>query len=493
MKWSELIKDLEVLKRGGDADPACTDVTYDSRQVKPGAVYVAIPGHKKHGDAYIADAVRSGAVAVVSENPQPACKVAWVKVANPRKTAGALAAKLWNIRWENMITVGITGTNGKTTVAHLFHHLFSKTCGAEHSWMFGTITYSLGTFTKEASRTTPESCDIFRFIGQAQKRPCALTMEVSSHALALDRIEGFMYDIAVFTNLTQDHLDFHGTMDEYYEAKKKLFSRYMKNGGTAVINIDDPWGKRLAAELGTLRCVTFGTSKEASVRLADYSCTWDGTEIEVSEKGKNVKFQSNLSGLFNVYNLIALWAGARALGRSQEEICESMRTVEPVHGRMQRVNVPAEYTMAVDYAHTPDALEKVLSAARPLTRGRLLCVFGCGGDRDRTKRPRMAEAVAKYADEAFITSDNPRSEEPMSIIREIAGGIPMDFPHRIEADRREAIRMAMKSARFGDCIVVAGKGHETYQEIKGVRHHFDDAEVITELGQEMKRNSTNAA
>jgi UDP-N-acetylmuramoyl-L-alanyl-D-glutamate--2,6-diaminopimelate ligase len=491
MNWNELTEGIEIVERGGGDNLAVSDVTYDSRQVTAGAVYVAIPGRRTHGDSFIAEAVRRGASAIVSENARPECGVSWIRVSEPRKTAGLLAAKLWNIRWDAMITVGITGTNGKTTVAHLFHHLFSVEWGAGLSWMLGTITYSLGTRSLPSHHTTPESCDIFRFIGQARPGPRSLTMEVSSHALALDRIEGFFYDIALFTNLTQDHLDFHVSMEDYYQAKKKLFTSHIKSGGAAVINTDDPWEMRLSTELGSVNCVTFGKNNQASVQITGAECSWGKTEVEIREKGSTEKFQSSLNGLFNVYNLVALWAGARALGRTSGEIRDIIRTAPPVCGRMQRVDIPAEYTMVVDYAHTPDALEKVLAAARPLTEGRLICVFGCGGDRDRTKRPLMAGAVAENADEAVVTSDNPRSEEPMSIIREITAGMPMDFPHHVEADRRSAIFKAMKLARRGDCIVVAGKGHENYQEVKGVRHPFDDAEVISELGTEMKRNAAH--
>jgi len=491
MQWRELISEIDIQENGGGADPCITDVTCDSRCVAAGAVYVAIPGRTVHGDSFIAEAVGRGAAAVVSVNAQPACGVPWIRVDEPRKAAGRLAKKLWNVRWDDMITVGITGTNGKTTVAHLFHHLFCNTFGADRSWMLGTITYSMGAHSRPSSYTTPESVDIFRFIGRAAVRPRALTMEVSSHALALDRVEGFYYDIAVFTNLTQDHLDFHSDMESYYQAKKKLFRDHIKQGGTAVINIDDPWGMRLAEELRDVRRVTFGGNGRSMVRIMNHSCTWGGTEVEINEEGETVKVQSRLSGLFNVYNLVALWAGARALGRTSEEIRESIRTATPVTGRMQRVHIPTQYTMVVDYAHTPDALEKVLAAARPLTKGKLICVFGCGGDRDRTKRPFMAEAVAKNADEAVVTSDNPRSEEPAAIIREILTGMPLDFPHHVEPDRRMAIRKAMTMARAGDCIVVAGKGHETYQEVKGVRHHFDDAEVIAELGAELKSCDMN--
>ncbi|MBD3391248.1 MAG: UDP-N-acetylmuramoyl-L-alanyl-D-glutamate--2,6-diaminopimelate ligase [Chitinivibrionales bacterium] len=490
--WQDLISGSAVIDRGGQGNPRVTDVTHDSRQVKPGAVYVAIPGLRVHGDAFITEAVGRGAAAVVSENAQRGCGAPWIQVRAPRKLLGTLAAKLWNVRWEDMVSVGITGTNGKTTIAHLFHHLFSETYGAERSWMFGTISYAMGASSREARCTTPESADIFRFMGLSQPGPRALTMEVSSHALALDRIEGFFYDVALFTNLSQDHLDFHKNMEDYYAAKKRLFTGHMRKDGVAVINIDDPWGARLARELKGIRQITYGRNGNATVHIADCTCSWKGTKVKINNQGETVSFQSNLSGFFNVYNLVAFWAGARALGRSDEEIRNCVKTASPVRGRMERVSIPADYTLVVDYAHTPDALEKVLSAARPLTKGRLLCVFGCGGDRDKTKRPRMAEAVAGNCDEAVVTSDNPRSEDPESIIRDILEGMPLDFPHQVVVDRREAIRTAMQTARTGDCIVVAGKGHETYQEVQGVRHHFDDVEVVNGLQAEMNKAKVNA-
>jgi UDP-N-acetylmuramoyl-L-alanyl-D-glutamate--2,6-diaminopimelate ligase len=347
--------------------------------------------------------------------------------------------------------------------------------------MFGTIAYVLGETTVDAPNTTPEASDIFRHIGTARRAPKTLTMEVSSHALALDRVGGFAFDLAVWTNLTQDHLDFHKTMEDYYQAKKRLFTEYLKPHGVAAVNIDDEFGKRLVGEISGVPTITFGADQQADVRLAGHTCTWDGTAVEILYQGGTVRFNSSLNGLFNVYNLGMFWAGSRALNRDEAEVAKAATTVPAVKGRIERAKVPTDYTLVVDYAHTPDALEKILVAARSLTKGKLVCVFGCGGDRDRTKRPLMAKTVAQNCDEAVVTSDNPRTEKPTAIIAEVLTGMPLDFPHHVVEDRKEAIRRAMQIARRGDCVVVAGKGHETYQEINGVRHHFDDMEVITDL------------
>jgi UDP-N-acetylmuramoyl-L-alanyl-D-glutamate--2,6-diaminopimelate ligase len=313
-------------------------------------------------------------------------------------------------------------------------------------------------------------------------------MEVSSHALALDRVAGLTYDCAIWTNLTQDHLDFHKTMEDYYQAKKLLFTGYIKKGGRAVINIDDPWGKRLAGELPHIEIATYGWSEGARVRIVEGVSSPNGTDITLQTEAGRLHFSSKLSGHFNIYNMTALVTGALSLSINVKVIERCFQTMETVPGRMERVPLSAGYSVFVDYAHTPDALVNVLSTARNFTQGRLVCVFGCGGDRDKTKRPLMAEAVTQHCDEAIITSDNPRGENPLSIMRDIVQGIPLDFPHVTIADRREAIRKAIREARPGDCIIVAGKGHEDYQEIKGVRRHFDDRETVVELFAELERS-----
>jgi UDP-N-acetylmuramoyl-L-alanyl-D-glutamate--2,6-diaminopimelate ligase len=446
--------------------------------VTPGSLYISISGFKVHGDLFVKQAVDNGACAVVSENALPACGVPWAQVASTRPLSGILSRLVYNIDLSTMTKIGITGTNGKTTTAHLFKTLLALSDTDDDVWMFGTIRYYALGKSEAAHNTTPEALEIFRDMHTAARKPKSLVMEVSSHSLALDRVAGLEYDCAVFTNLTQDHLDFHETMEEYYAAKKRLFTEYRTKNGKAVVNIDDPYGKRLAQELGRKNTVTFGKEESADVRIISWECDWDSTAIEVSVSGTPYNFSSKLAGFFNVYNMTTLVAGAYALGISMGNVDKCLSTITTVPGRMERVPLAAEFSAFVDYAHTPDALENVLVTARKLTRGRLICVFGCGGDRDRTKRPRMAEAVSHHADEAIITSDNPRSEEPQAIINDIMAGIPLDFPHQVVVDRRDAIRKAVSLARAKDCIIIAGKGHEDYQEVKGVRHHFDDREEV---------------
>lgn len=482
MKFDLLLKrtGCTVIASGGGGVPDITGITCDSRAVNKGDLFVAVPGTKVQGDVYIADAVRRGAAAVVSAK-EPGVSIPWARVENPRRALGLLGKALWEVNVEAMRCVGITGTNGKTTSAHLYTKLFEQRFGAEKVWMFGTIDFKLGTGRMTASHTTPESLDVFRFIGGASegKRPQAVVMEVSSHSLVLDRVAGLVFDAAVFTNLTQDHLDFHQNMENYYQAKKRLFVDFMKKDGWSVVNIDDPFGRRLAGEIGGGRRMTFGKSADADVRITDAECSWDGTAVKLDVRGKRQQVHSALRGFFNVYNMTGLCAGAAALSFDWAEIERACAAIDTVPGRMDRVALDAPYSVIVDYAHSPDALVNILRTSRQLTKGRLICVFGCGGDRDRTKRPLMGGVVAEFSDEAIVTSDNPRSERPEAIIEEIIAGMPLDFPHTVIEDRQQAIQKALETARPGDCVVIAGKGHETYQEIKGVRHPFNDKEIVT--------------
>ena len=471
---------LGMVMLGGAGNPIITDIVGDSRLVTNGALFVAIPGTKVSGDAFIDAAVERGAVAVVSEHIPANCPVPWVKVDNPRRALGELGKAFWSIEVDKMVCVGITGTNGKTTTAHLFKKLMEEQGGDANVWMFGTIDYQLGTVRRPASHTTPESLEVFRLIGKAGKRPASVVMEVSSHSLALDRVGGMAYNLAILTNITQDHLDFHQTMERYYQAKKRLFTDYIKEKGIGVVNIDDAWGRRLTQELGSRSLVTFGRAEDAAVRIVNYECSWDGTAIDLIAKGKRMHFSSALRGFFNVYNMTTLVAGSVALNYDVATVERAFATVETVPGRMDRVAIKAPFAVIVDYAHTPDALANILQTSRTLTRGKLICVFGCGGDRDRGKRPLMGRAVADNADEAIVTSDNPRSEKPEAIVDEILKGLPLDFPHLVMVDRRSAIKKAIERARPGDCVVIAGKGHEEYQEIDGVRRHFSDREVVLE-------------
>ncbi len=478
MRFSELIKKSGITAAsavGGSGDPVVSDVVYDSRNVKPGALYVAVPGAKVHGDTFIESAIKNGAVAVISENAQSEkLSTPWAVVPDVRSIIGKLGLALWGINLKDIMTVGVTGTNGKTTTASLFKRLFDRVYGKEYSWLFGTIENVLGNESAGASHTTPEAVDIFRFINNAKVKPRSLAMEVSSHALSLKRIAGLEFGVAVWTNLTQDHLDFHKSMDKYYEAKKLLFTGYIKRGGRGVVNIDDEYGRRLCSELRSVNILTYGRSGDADVRIGGWKCDWSGTSVDIEYNGAYLAFASPLRGFFNVYNITAMIAGAFALGIDTATIKETLESMPIVSGRMDIVDIKAPFTVVVDYAHTPDALVNVLKTCKELTSGKVICVFGCGGDRDKTKRPLMGKAVVENCDEAVVTSDNPRSEEPEAIIKDILEGMPPMFPYSVTPDRRKAIKYALDSAQPNDCVVIAGKGHETYQEIKGKRDHFDD-------------------
>lgn len=492
MHFSALIAESAFLikEKGGCGDPQIGDIAYDSRKCRAGTLYCALSGMNKDGNDFIQDAIKNGAVAVITEKKPKKCSVPWVCVDRLRKKMGRLGKTLWGKSIEHTFMVGITGTNGKTTLAHLYRDLLETARPKKPVWMFGTIEFQLGQKKVAATHTTPEALEIFRCMNDEQLVPGALVMEVSSHSLALDRVGGLQFDVAVFTNLTQDHLDFHKNMKTYYSAKKKLFTDYLKRDGLAVINIDDPYGKRLADELTEVKKCTFGTDMNADCRICSSEYDWSGCTVEIEMDGIKRKFTTALCGAFNIQNMTACIAGALGMGYSTDMVMRTLEGVATVNGRMERIDTGAPYAVVVDYAHTPDALKNVLRTAREITTGRLFCVFGCGGDRDKKKRPLMGAAAAVFCDEAWITSDNPRSENPQAIINDIIDGIPLDFPYRVEPDRKRAIAAALETLQKSDCLVIAGKGHETYQEIGGIRNHFDDKEIVINLLRNHGRKGT---
>ena len=485
MTFRELLKiaAINTTADGGSGDPHISDISYDSRNVKPGSLYAAVPGTKVHGDTFIESAIKNGAAAIISENSHNELSTPWAAVSDVRAALGKLGMALWGIDPNKLTAVGVTGTNGKTTTVSLFKNLFDRVYGKEHSWLFGTIENVLGNERAGASHTTPEAVDIFRLINNAKVKPKSLAMEVSSHALALKRVAGMKFDLSVWTNLTQDHLDFHKSMEEYYAAKKQLFvdCDYIKPGWRGIINVDDGYGEKLYSELKSANMTVcgYGRSGGADVKITGWKCDWSGTSVDIEHKGEKFAFKSPLRGFFNVYNMTAMIAGAFMLCIDVKAIKETLESMPIVSGRMDIVDIDAPFTVVVDYAHTPDALVNVLKTCGELTSGKVICVFGCGGDRDKTKRPLMAKAVAENCDRAVVTSDNPRSEEPEAIIDDILKGMPSGFPYKVTADRREAIKIALSEAQEGDCVAIAGKGHENYQEIKGVKSDFDDrAEAV---------------
>ncbi len=479
MKISELISGYRC-EMFGDSDCEVSSITYDSRAVTAGTVFAAVQGFATDGHRFIDSAIAHGAVAVMSEKSPERTDISWIKVDSIRASLADLSARLYNVDPLSLRWIGVTGTNGKTTVVTLLDQIMAEQFGRAVCWQFGTIGNRLGLKFEEASRTTPEAVDLLRMIGTADHKPTLISMEVSSHALELERVRGFCYDVAIFTNLTQDHLDFHGDMENYYLAKKKLFTDHLKADGSAIINIDDAYGKRLASELNDDRVITVGRDSDAFFHITTSHCSWDKTFLRVTFGENRYVFESKLVGHFNVANMAVVAAASIAIGVPYETIDTVFKQIEPVNGRMDRVKLDAPFAVVIDYAHTPDAIKNTLFTAKKLTSGRVICVFGAGGDRDKTKRPIMGELAAKNSDYVIVTSDNPRSENPSDIIADIIDGIPTDFPIRVIENRREAIIAALKFAREGDSIIVAGKGHETYQEENGVKEHFDDREVVIE-------------
>ena len=454
-------------------DVEVTALALDNRRVQPGTVFFCVRGFTRDGHDFAPDAVARGAVALVVDHPLT-LGVPEVVVEDVRAAMAPAAARLHGDPTATLRTVGVTGTNGKTTSAYLVRALLEA--AGEPTGLLGTVKSVVGGVEHEVARTTPEAIDLqaaFAAMRDAGDTHCV--MEVSSHALALGRADAIHWAAAIFTNLTQDHLDFHPTMDEYFAAKRKLFAA---GPNVAIVNVDDPWGARLAREMEDVECVTIGIdTPDADLRATDISSDFAGSTFTAG----GLELRSPLPGRFNVYNVLGAVAAARALGVDDATIVAALPGVEPVPGRFEPVDEGQEFALIVDYAHTPDSLENVLAAARPLTRGRLVCVFGCGGDRDRGKRPLMGEISARLADHTIVTSDNPRSEDPDAIVAEIMAGIADSSASEAIVDRHAAIERAVELAGAGDVVVVAGKGHEQGQEFEGGRKlPFDDVTVARE-------------
>ena len=500
MTWAELhgalrghglIKADDAL-RAEAAVGAVSGLAYDSRTVKSGDVFVALKGLHADGTAFARQAIDRGAAAIVSEQPAPdGVHVPWAIVGDARLALALLATTFYRDPSREMRVVGITGTNGKTTTAYLLAGIFEAAgirCG-----VLGTVAYKIGDELREATRTTPEAPDVQALLREMVDRGCgACAMEVSSHALALRRVDGMTFAAAVFTNLTRDHLDFHADMDDYFRAKRRLFEMLPRNA-PSIVNADDPRGSSLSDAGG--RPLTYGMQRRADVQSGPVSFSLDGLQFDVATPRDTLHVRSKLIGKPNVYNILAAVATATALDVSSEAIEKGLRTLDAVPGRFQTVSGPNDdVTVVVDYAHTDDALRNLLETARPLAPGRLITVFGCGGDRDRTKRPLMGAVAGRLSDVIVITSDNPRSEDPARIIEEIQRGITPDTRRERQSlltivDRRQAIARAVEMARAGDLVLVAGKGHEKYQVIGDRTLPFDDVAVAREA---LGRRRTNS-
>ena len=484
MKLSQLLRGIPVRECHADQEMEISGVSYDSRKTAAGDLFIAMTGYETDGHKFIPMAREKGAVCVLcQERPQE--EMPYVLVEDSRLALAHVGRTWYGDPAASMKMVGVTGTNGKTTTTYLLKDILEQAAGAKVG-LIGTNQNMIGSEVLPTERTTPESFELQGLLRRMADGGCThVVMEVSSHALYLKRVEGIRFAVGIFTNLTQDHLDFHKTMENYCDAKALLFTRC----DVGVYNADDPWAPRLMGE-ATCRKVSVGEHGDAPVDLAarNIDLTAEGVSFDAVTAEESVPIHVGIPGGFMVYNTLGVLAAARALGVSLEDSARVLRHSAHVKGRVEVVPTPGDYTMLIDYAHTPDALENVLSAARGFAKGRVVALFGCGGDRDRTKRPKMGRIAADMADYVIVTSDNPRTEDPDVIIQEILAGMEgTATPCAVVPNRIEAIRYAMDHAQPGDVIILAGKGHETYQIIGHEKRHLDEREVVADYVRELQQ------
>ncbi len=476
MKLKDLLQGIAVRKQNADPLSEITGVCYDSRACKEGQLFVAISGFATDGHRFIPAALQKGAAVVLCERiPQTQCS--YVLVDNARLALAQLGANWFGHPAKAMKLVGITGTNGKTTSTYLLKSVLEKTVGAKVG-LIGTIQNMIGQEVLHTERTTPESFELQALLAQMRDAGCTyVIMEVSSHALVLERVGGIRFTVGAFTNLTEDHLDFHKTMEDYAKAKALLFERC----DYGVVNTDDAWADTMTQN-AACALLTYGIEKEAALKGSNIALFSNRMEMDVSYQGKEQHICLGIPGGFTAYNCLTVIGCALQLGISLEDISNALREAQGVKGRVEVIPTPGtDYTVLADYAHTPDALENVLKTVRGFCKGRVIALFGCGGDRDPIKRPIMGKIGVDNSDFVIITSDNPRTEEPNAIIADILKGVEgTTTPYVTIENRREAIFWAMQHAKADDILVLAGKGHEDYQEINHVKYHLDEREVVAE-------------
>ncbi len=482
MYLSDLVRNINVLEIEGSTGIEISGISHDSRLVAPGNLFVAVKGLKTDGHFYIDRAVEAGARAVLVQTDATVPeRITRVLVDNTRVALAWASTNFYGHPSRKIRMIGVTGTNGKTTTTHLIASVY-KAAGQKVG-LIGSIANHIGDRILDVRHTTPESTDLQRLLWEMMEEKAGVAViEVSSHALSLERVTGCEFDVGVFTNLSQDHLDFHRDMEDYLGAKAKLFKSIgggVKKGPKyVVVNRDDPYADRIITA-SAVPVVTYGLYRNADVRAKDITIRERGSSFTVEHRHGSVRLNMKLTGLFNVYNTLAAFAVGLAGGQSPHLMAESLGAVTGIPGRFELVDCGQEFTVVVDYAHTPDGLENILKAAREVTPGRLIAVFGCGGDRDRTKRPVMGRIAGRYSDLPIITSDNPRTEDPMQVIRDVEEGVrevAVPGGYRVIPDRREAIGEAIGEAVEGDLVLIAGKGHENYQIMGSDRLHFDDRE-----------------
>lgn len=480
MKLQELLKGVNTISSKGNLDIEISGIAYDSRKVNKGDLFICVSGYKYDGHNYISDAIQKGAVAFITEKDTAAAEAVMVKVESSRSAMPILASNFYGNPSQKLRLIGITGTNGKTTTTYLIKSIMEA--NKKKVGLLGTISTQIGDKIYISSRTTPEALDLqCLFREMADSDVDYVVMEVSSHSLDLGRVEGCNFKIGVFTNLTQDHLDFHKTIENYRNAKKKLF--YMVKGAN-IINVDDEHGKIIADELKKLgtKLITYGIDNKADIMAKNIEITSKGVGFTIVTPEYEAELNIRIPGKFSVYNALAAATAAYAEGIHRDIIREGLNKVDNVPGRSEIIKTDTPYTVIVDYAHTPDGLQNILASVKEYARGRIITLFGCGGDRDKEKRPIMGNIAGKMSDYSIITSDNPRTEEPMDIIRQIEVGIKSTGCDYICIEnRRDAIKYALAMARPDDIVLLAGKGHETYQILKDRTIPFDEREIVEEL------------
>lgn len=476
MKLRQLIKNLSIIEMNADAELEISGVSYDSRKTEKGDMFVAIRGFEADGHKFIPKAVENGAAVILCEE-KPSCDIPYVLVSDSRYGLAIVSRDFFGDPASEMTMIGITGTSGKTSSSYLIKHMLESKLDAKVG-LIGTNGNMIGDEFLHTEHTTPESYELHKLFRHMADSGCThVVMEVSSHSLTLERVAGIHFDVALYTNLSQDHLDFHGTMEEYAAAKRKLFSMC----SLGCFNLDDAWADFMR-DGASCRTMTFSTEKnEADLVAKDIRLTADGVRF-ASVSGDEISMTKlGIPGMFSVYNALGTMSVGLALGLSLADCSDAMSSAKGVKGRLEIVPTGRDFSVVIDYSHKPDALEKVLKTLKPVTRGRLIALFGCGGDRDNLKRPIMGRIAADNADLVVVTSDNPRTEDPDEIIREIVAGMKdKRTPTKVICDRREAIAWAIDNAALGDVLLLAGKGHEDYQVVGHEKHHMDEREIVAD-------------
>ncbi len=474
MKLSELLNGVEITKQNAPGDMEITGVSMDSRHIVKGYAFIAVAGLATDGHLYIDQASKAGASLIVAERAFEG-EAPYVLVKDSHKALGTIAANFYGAPSKKMKMIGVTGTNGKTTVTYLIKTILEKVTGAKVG-LIGTNQNMIGQTILDTERTTPDALSLQKLFSDMVGAGCGYcVMEVSSHALSLGRVDGIFYDAGVFTNLTQDHLDFHQTMENYLGAKSKLFEIC----ATGIINLDDPAAGALMEHAKSENITYSLKNNNADVVAKEVKLKNGSVEFLALTLGQIARVRLNIPGLFSVYNALAALSCGLSLGFSLEAMAQALQSAKGVVGRVEVVPTGTDYTVLIDYAHTPDAMENVLKSVRAFSKGRVVVLFGCGGDRDTTKRPIMGKIACELADFVIVTSDNPRTEAPGKIIADILAGMKeTQTPYKVIENRREAIAWTLQNARADDIILLAGKGHETYQEINGIKNHFDEREVV---------------